>query len=417
MDYKGSFFKLILVSLLVSVATGAVTERADAKRKKIPPGQSILVMSKPGKDPSRFKERLVRRRFVIVNQTFCKKESFAIYEVQPKSGTVKSALNRVLTSQDEDLEASEIKFPSKTIQCTPSINDPEFPSQTHLQQLNFGEMRCLLDAMNVTQQQPARVTVIDSGITPIPGEMTNVTQYNFVDRVNGVPEASYDTGLHGTAVTCVMAAATNNSALFTGVSSHTNPTVRITSLRVGDDAGLIDTFDALDALTWCIDHQTERGGPGVINLSINSNQLPTYNGSTVVQGIAKSLRKHGDLIVNGAGNAGFLDPSKEKFLRRVGGLDETDHLWSSSVYGPFKAVAPVTARTWNTVASAPAVFTGTSLSAPCWGGAVALLMSLNPKLTTKKADKLVFKTGRTTEDGYIVPDLRAAVIKALKLRP
>ncbi|MBX9666153.1 MAG: S8 family serine peptidase [Candidatus Obscuribacterales bacterium] len=375
-------------------------------------------MSRAGKNPVRFRERLEKRGLTIVNEIKCTKESFSIYEVQPKTATVTAALTQVIASQDEDLEAAEIKFGSKINACNPSINDPEFPSQTHLQALNFSEMRCLLDAMGITQQVQARVTVVDTGITPITNEMTDIVQFHFVGGANGTAEPAADIGSHGTAVTSVLGARTNNNNLFAGLASHSNPAVKLTSLRVADNTGAIDTFDAIRALTWCIDHQAERGGPGVINLSINSTALPTYNGSTIVQGIAKSLKKNDDLIVNGAGNLGIEDPSKEKYIRRVAGVDETDQLWSSSNFGPFRAAAPaVNVRVWNTATSAPAVASGTSLSTPCWSGAVALLISLNPNLTAPKADKLLFKEGRETAQGYIIPDLRTAIIKALKLRP
>ncbi len=411
-------FKLILVTLLVNSAFTVLADSAEAKRASIPPGQSLLIMSKPGKDPDRFKQRLEKRGLAVVNEIRCAKDSFAIYEVQPKTGNIKTALNQVLASQDEDLEAAEVKFGSKTNACTPSINDPEFPSQTHLQTLNFSEMRCLLDAMGISQQQQARVTVIDAGISPITNEMTDVVQFHFVAGANGVSETPFDTGIHGTAVSSVLGSRTNNGNLFTGISSHSNPAVKLISLRVADNTGAIDTMDAIRALTWCIDHQTERGGAGVINLSINSTQLPTYNGSTIVQGLAKSLKKQDDLIVNGAGNLGIEDPSKEKYIRRVAGLDESEVRWVNSNFGPFTAAAPaVNVRCWNNSTSAPFYATGTSLSTPCWAGAVALIMSLNPNLTAPKADKLLFKEGRETSQGYIVPDLRAAVIKALKLKP
>ena len=158
---------------------------------------------------------------------------------------------------------------------------------------------------------------------------------------------------------------------------------------------------------------------GVVNLSINNATAPTFNGSPAIQAIAKALAKHKDLLVNGAGNFSGLDPSKSlKYIRRVGGVDENDLYWSQSTFGAFKSVAPaVNIRIHNTSTGNPSIASGTSLACPMWSGAIALLMSLNPKLTPSSADKLIYKTGRETAQGYIIPDLRAAVIKALKLKP
>lgn len=401
------------------IALGSMVFAQSALAKRIPPGQSVLVMSRPQCDVDKFRERLTKRGLIVVNEIRSKTESYGIFEVQSPKVTAQAALANVRASGDVDLEGAEIKFASKSNACVPSINDPEFASQLFLQQMNFSEMRCLLDAKGISQVVQPRITVVDSGVAPISNEMTNITQYNFANGQNGVSETAFDSGYHGTAVTCIAGAATNNSVLYTGIASHSNPSVKIISLRTQDGSGNIDTLDVLRALTWCVDNQAARGGMGVINLSINSSALPTYNGSTVVQGIAKSLAKHKDLLVNGAGNVHMLDPSKQfKYIRRVGGIDENDLYWSSSTYGPFKSVAPaVNIRTHNTLTGNPGNGDGTSFSAPCWSGSIALLMSLNPKLTPDKADKLIYKTGRVTSEGFVVPDLRAAVIKALKIRP
>ncbi|MBX9671581.1 MAG: S8 family serine peptidase [Candidatus Obscuribacterales bacterium] len=410
--------ELVALAIYLGSVLGMSALPAEAKREAIPAGQSLIIMSKPGQDPSRFRARLEKKGLTVVNEIKCATDSFAIWEVQPRKGSVKTALAEVRSSKDEDLEAAEIKPGARMNACTPSVNDPEFPSQANLQVVNFGEMRCLLDSMGVTQQVQSRITIVDSGVTPIANEMTDVTQYNFANGATGVLETPTDSGNHGTGVASVAATRTNNATLLAGVASHTIPNVKVISLRVGDDVSLVDFFDVLRAMTWCVDHHAERGGAGVINLSINAFVLPTYNGSSIVQGVAKSMQKHDDLLVNAAGNEGFEDPSKEKYLRRVAGLDETEQLWEHSNYGPFKAAAPaVNVRLYNTLASAAANGTGTSFAGPCWAGCVALLMSLNPKLTAPKADKLLFKEGRETAQGWIVPDLRAAVIKALKLKP
>ncbi len=410
--------RLFFLITLAAIAGTTLFPQA-ASARKIPPGQSVVVISRPQCDVEKFKERLKKRGLVIVNEIRSKTESYGIFEVQLQKGTAQAALSNVKSSGDVDLEAAEIKFNSKSIQCVPSIDDPQFALQLHLQQLNFSEMRCLLDAMSISQVVQPRITLIDSGVAPIANEMTDITQFNFVGGANGVAEAPFDSGRHGTAVACVASATTNNGILYTGVASHSNPSVKITSCRISSDGVTIDTFDVLRALTWCVDNQATRGGMGVVNLSINNPTLPSFNGSPVFQGVARSLAKHKDLLVNGAGNTPILDPSKSsKYIRRVGGIDENDLYWSQSTYGDFKAVSPaVNIRTHDTATGAPLVVSGTSLATPCWSGAIALLMSLNPKLTTSSADKLVYRTGRETSQGYIVPDLREAVIKGLRLKP
>lgn len=405
--YLFSFF--ILLSVFPQIA----------QAKRIPAGQSVLIMSRPNVDIDKFKTRLQKRGLMVVNEIRSKTEHYVILEVQPRSGSVKSALYSVKNSADPDLSTAEIKFASKLNQCVPSINDPEFANQLNLQQINFSEMRCLLEAKNVSQVAQPRLTIIDSGCTPVSNEWTNITQFNFVGGLDGVPEAAGDPQVHGTAVAAIAAATTNNGILLAGVASHTAPSVALTCCRVSNAAGQIDTIDVIRALNWCVDHQAERGGPSAINLSLQSFGLPTYNGSELIQDIAKMLSKHKDILINAAGNDPIEDPSKsKKTIRRVGGIDENDMYWTQSTYGPFKAVAPsVNVRTYSNAISTAASGSGTSYAAPHWSGAIALLMSLEPKLTPAKADQLLYKTGKETSQGYIVPDLRAAVIKALKLKP
>jgi len=403
---------------ILSITLAALAPTAAHAYEKVPPGQSLLVMNRSQTNAEKFKERLKNRGFRIVNEVRCKKDGWSIFEVKHASDRIDAALARIRNSGDIDLEGAEVKTACRFTQCTPAINDPEFASQLTIQQIDFGEMTCLLDAKSLSQVQQPRFTLIDSGVSPITNEMTTIQQFNFAGGANGTVDAvPFDSGIHGTGVASVACATTNNANLLAGVASHAGQTVKVVCCRISNDGASIDQLDVDRALAWCVDNQSARGGPGVINLSIQNN--PTYNASPVVQGIAKSLAKQGDLLVNGAGNSPIEDPSKsKKGIRRVAGLDETDSLWVNSTFGPFEAAAPcVNVRIYDKGTSAAGFRTGTSLASPTWAGAVALLMSLSPKLDAIKADKLLFKTGAETEEGYVKPDLRAAIIKALKLKP
>jgi hypothetical protein len=387
---------------------------------------SLLVMSKAGGNTSQFKERLRKRGLVIVKEVPCRTGRFSVFVVRPSSGTASVALQSLRASADEDLEGADRLFESRFQQCVPSINDPNYTSQWYLQDIKYSEARCLLDAFSKVQSEP-RMTSIDSGIIPIGNELQagKITQYNFVDPATGQPESPVDlvANHHGTATTSVSSATTNNAELIAGTGSH-DKSMRITMCRISDGV-TINTLDVIKAMVWCVDNQSLRGGPGVINLSINAAPPETYNYSSVVQGIAKQAAKQGDLFVNGAGNTDNLDASKpSKNFRVVMGLGQDGTRWRDlssgrgSVYGAFKSAAPAENILFLQSNSSP--FTGsnsgTSLSAPIWSGAIAMLMSFDPKLTAIKADKLLLKTATKTPDGYYKPNLYEAVIKGLKLK-
>jgi subtilisin family serine protease len=280
--------------------------------------------------------------------------------------------------------------------------------------MKWNDARCTLRLLGINQRAYPRITVIDSGTNLIAAgdEMTNIQQFNFVGGLNGVAEAPFDSGLHGTAVASVVACNTNNSNFISGAASHNLP-VRVTTCRVSNDGASIDTLDVLRAMVWCVDHQNERGGPGAINLSINTTQLPTFNGSSVIQEIAKAARKQGDLIVNGSGNSGLVDPSRERYLRRVMAYDENNDVASFSNTGPFKAGAPGVNIAVVTGSPAGILFaSGTSLSGPHWASGIAFLQSFSTSSNAVKMDKILYKTADTTAQGNKIPNFNNAVIKA-----
>ena len=391
------------------------------------PSESLLVMNRPGSDVAQFRERLSRRGLEVLRESRCNTQRYSVFEVRPKRGTADAALKALHAVKDADLEAAERKFESSVSACTPDINDPKLHVEWQLDAMNFGEMVCLLDAHGVKQIERPRMTLIDSGIVLIKKELAKgqIREFNFTGGANGVEETTFSDESsihHGTAVACVGACTTNNRKSLASAASF-NKSVLITMCRTSENDA-IDTIDVIDAMNWCVDHQDLRGGRGVINLSINSTAPPTYNGSSVVQAIAKAAAKQGDLFVNGAGNTNYHDESAvTKNFRVVAGLEDTLLRWDEgpgigSNYGAFKAAAPaVSVPLLNGTGKTVLYGTGTSFAAPCWASCISLLMSLDPGLSAPQADKIVFQTATVTTEEYHLPDLRAAVNAALALEP
>jgi subtilisin family serine protease len=115
-------------------------------------------------------------------------------------------------------------------------------------------------------------------------------------------------------------------------------------------------------------------------------------------------------MINASGNEALVDPSPEKFMRRVLALDENNQVASFSNTGPFKGSAPGVLITTFDSANSIAFGTGTSFACPNWSGAVALMMSLSPNLTAARADNIVYQTANTTSQGYKIPNINKAVI-------
>jgi len=259
------------------------------------------------------------------------------------------------------------------------------------------------------------MTYLDSGVNPVyPIELVLIHQLNFADGAGGVTEFPFDADtntneFHGTGTSGTAGATTNDHEFIAGVASA-GELVFITMLRLANPPGTtILAADVVDALTWCIDHQLERGGPGPINLSINADPPNTINHSPVFQSLAQSLRAQGDLVVNGAGNSGTEDSSPEQYIRRVAGTDENDQLANFSTFGPFHAAAPAT-----NILVLPGLnyVDGTSLSTAYWSGSIAFLMAAchEQKLNAVQADEIIFNTATVTNQGYHIPNLEKAVV-------
>ena len=418
MSIRGSF-KLIkpIVSALSSfclLASFAFSQSATAAGSN-----TILVCTKPGANVQKIKEQLISCGCTILKVAPCNSAKFSVLQVVPNNGNVAATLSTI-NSVVKNITAAEktpLAIPQafQNASCMP--DDPDFPGQYALQAMKWSEARCTLRLLGINQRAVPRLTLIDTGCNRVPSgsEMINLQQFNFAGGVLGVPEVPFSGGLHGTAVLGLAAARTNNETFLAGVASHNLP-VTVTSCRISNDDANIDTFDVINAMMWCVDNQSARGGPGAINISLNSTALPTYNGSSIIQEIAQSARKQGDLFVNGSGNEGIIDPSPERFIRRVTGLDENNLKPALFNSGPlFNAACPATnIATFfspNTIGFA----TGTSLACIHWAGCISLLQSLNPKLNAPKADAIIYRSCDTTSEGYKIPNVNKAVLQTLLL--
>jgi Subtilase family len=397
-------------------------------------GVTLVLMVKPGADMTSVSNTIFAVNGAVMKSTIIKATGQQLLRVKVPPGKPSEAQNSIKAIADPNIIAVErnyyLRFQDQW-EHTCSPNDPDYPQQWALPELHFPEALCRLrgdDSRNHWADSGWRgpipsMTYLDSGVNPVyPIEMVLIHQLNFADGAGGVTEYPFDADtadneFHGTGTSGTGGATTNDHQFIAGVASAGEP-VFITMLRLANPPGTtILTADVVDALTWCIDHQRERGGPGPINLSINAAPPNTINSSSVFQSLAQVLRAQGDLVINGAGNSGTEDSSPEQYIRRVAGTDENDELASFSTFGPFYAAAPATNIL---VFGAPAngrgrpslvSVNGTSQSTAYWSGSIAFLMAAchEQRLNAPKADEIIFNTATVTNQGYHIPNLEKAV--------
>ena len=305
-------------------------------------------------------------------------------------------------SNNPNVEYAEPNFLGES-QLTP--NDPNFPWQWGLN--NTGQEICsgsvcyngtpdadidAPEAWNITQgAQSVKVAVIDTGVNPIVPELSGgkvLVGYNFFDNNTNAS----DPHGHGTAVTSILAANTNNNNGIAGVT-WLNP---ILPIRDTDVSGSYSGDNQINSIIYAADQ-----GAKVINLSQGSGTLPEHVCSSGLQDAVNYAWDSGAVVVASAGNnpaEGIRSPADCNNVIAVGATDQNDvraifppPLVASAVGPQLDVVAPGirVAAFWGDSISG---CVGTSCSAPQVAGLAALIFSANPNLTNQQVVDIIKAT-------------------------
>jgi subtilisin family serine protease len=225
------------------------------------------------------------------------------------------------------------------------------------------------------------VAVIDSGCDGTHPDLASkaIAGYNVLTATNIPPGAQSDNGGaqgHGTAVSGVVCAATNNGVGIAG-SAWLSPLMPVVARQAG--TGLMNWSDLQTALVWATDH-----GAKVINMSIAGGD------SSSLETALKYAYDHGVVLFGAAGNGATSAPqypAKSPYVISVGATDGNDALCTFSNFGgAVDLYAPGCLSTVYTtqLGGSYGYWQGTSVSCPIVAGAAALALAIAP--TLKPAD-------------------------------
>lgn len=259
--------------------------------------------------------------------------------------------------KDPSIEYAEPNYSVSLLDVTP--NDPGFSQQYY-----FTNIRAPM-AWEYTTGSPAVIlAILDSGIDLTHADLIGrySAGYDFVEN-DSVPQ---DENGHGTIVTGIAAAHTNNGVGVAGV----NWNAQIMPIRVLDAKGNGSFANVAQAIIWATDQ-----GARVINMSFGGSQY-----SSVLEDAVDYAVNRGVILVAATGNTGantVLYPAAFPGVVGVGATDQNNRLaWFSNTGAEVDVVAPGVSIYGLGLANGYTIKSGTSMSAPQVAGFAALLAGL-----------------------------------------
>jgi cell wall-associated protease len=225
------------------------------------------------------------------------------------------------------------------------------------------------------------IAVIDTGVDSRLADLENKVRtdlgYNFVSRNTN----ALDDNGHGTHVSGIIAAESNNHYSMTGINHAT----KIIPIKVLDSSGSGDTETIASGIKYAVDN-----GANVINLSLGGSY------SRVIEATLKYAASKGVTIVAASGNeqSPMLSyPASSRYVIAVGATNRSDIVSDYSNYGDgLDLVAPGTDIPSLLPNGNVTYMDGTSMAAPHVAAIAGLLLSQNPKLEPEDVRKTLTET-------------------------
>ena len=278
-------------------------------------------------------------------------------------------------------------------------NDPGFPAQYALINIHAPQGWAVS-----TGSTMVTIAVIDSGVDlSHPDLVDKVLQgYDFIEN-DPTPQDEYG---HGTHVSGIAAASTNNGSGVSGVSWG----AQILPVRVLDSHGNGDYSTLAAGIIWAVDH-----GAQILNLSLGGISPNT----TLLKAVNYAYER-GVMIIASSGNDGSGNlryPARYPVVVAVGSTNSLDQRSGYSNYGSGLDLMAPGETIYSSDPGGYAYRTGTSMSAPFVSGLAAILWGMPGYGSTLKVETAIERnaldlgsTGWDAEYGFGLIQMDAALI-------
>lgn len=291
---------------------------------------------------------------------------------------------------------NDIRQTGQQSEVTP--NDKDFSSQYYLRQINA------LKAWNTTTGDELIVGVLDTG-----ADETHPELIGKIVRL-GESAAGTEDGIgHGTEVSGIIAANTNNSQGIAGISWKT----KILPVKVTDEFGQAKVSSVVKGLDEAYEY-----GVKIVQISLSTSQF-----SQVLKDAVKLAQGRNILIISTGGNTGAHElryPAAFDGVIGVGAVTKDEEVETYSTTGNhISLVAPGTNIYTTSLLSSYVSVSGTSFAAPQVAGAAALVWSVMPELSWRDVREILISSAKDLGEkgkdfvyGYGLLDVETAVMKA-----
>lgn len=418
---------IITLALLPCLASAKVTDVHSTTQTVSASSDSIIVKYKKNASPEARKQArsLVKAKISDLNKdevddNFSSILSGRLAKFKVSGMSTKEAIKRLKSHQ-----AIEYVEPDYIVSIAGVPDDPRFDDLwgLHNEGQTGGTVDADIDALEAwaisTGSKDVVVGVIDTGVDhshsdllanmwinpgEIPGNGIDDDGNGYVDDVYGINAITgsgdpMDDQGHGTHVAGTIGAAGNNNTGVVGVNHETS----IVGCKFLDAQGSGSTSDAIT----CIDYMVSLKNAGV-NVRVLNN---SWGGGGYSQALADAITasEQADILfVAAAGNDAVdndQNPSypanyENESVVSVASTDNLDKMSSFSQWGltTVDLGAPGSAILSTVPGNGYATYSGTSMATPHVAGAAALVLSVNPDLSTGELKQLLMDSGDDNAD-------------------
>lgn len=422
----------VAITAAVAIACSGQPAFADYDRDQTTlADDTLLLMLAPHTDIQKVKSDLFNEAGVTtIADMHVNVDDYSILQLKPATGAREVSFAKILSMQNTHKEYQWLQrnhYHQTAKDTTEGPNDPDFTQQWNLSNMNWTAARAHYMSK---QHHYATVTVISSGVCPYNNDPTSkelgayITQWDATNPPGAVQEPLAGYHNEGNLDASLVGALTNNDTAIAGAASF-QPSLpcKVTMIRMTDLATGKIVSDAVvdNAITWAINNQKIRGGPGPINYSYGIKGKAVWNHPTF-KAFANSMVKQNDIFVIAAGDVhGLVLPASDAPQSNMAVVQATgkkNEFYYTEVTND-KCAAPGTNQPCilNGKVSADG---GSSASAPLWSATIAMLRAMNPSLSSLQAHQIILQTGTKVSGAQwkaVIPNWDEAIEAALRTAP